>query len=112
MRSTAHGERTLGGRRSLILAACGHGPETVIDAVRRVSDERYASLIISTAHRAKGREWDTVQIAGDFREPKKDPEKPEELPEISPPKAMLAYVAVTRANSRLTAPGWPGSTTR
>ena len=40
-----------------------HGPETIIDAVRRLSDERYASLIISTAHKAKGREWDTVRIA-------------------------------------------------
>jgi AAA domain/UvrD-like helicase C-terminal domain len=78
-----------------------HGPETIIDAVRRLSDERYASLIISTAHKAKGREWDTVRIAEDFREPKKNPEKPDELPKISPPEAMLAYVAVTRAKLTL-----------
>ena len=78
-----------------------HGPETIIDAVRRLSDERYASLIISTAHKAKGREWDSVRIADDFREPKKDPEKPDELPKISPPEAMLAYVAVTRAKLTL-----------
>ena len=31
------------------------------------------------------------------------------MPKISPPEAMLAYVAVTRAN-RPTGPGWPGST--
>ena len=78
-----------------------HGPETIIDAVRRLSDERYASLIISTAHKAKGREWDTVRIVEDFREPKKNPEKPDELPKISPPEAMLAYVAVTRAKLTL-----------
>jgi superfamily I DNA/RNA helicase len=78
-----------------------HGPETIIDAVRRLSDERYASLIISTAHKAKGREWDTVRIADDFREPKKDPERPDKLPQISPPEAMLAYVAVTRAKLTL-----------
>ena len=78
-----------------------HGPETIIDAVRRLSDERYASLIISTAHKAKGREWDSVRIADDFREPKKNPEKPDELPQISPPEAMLAYVAVTRAKLTL-----------
>ena len=78
-----------------------HGPETIIDAVRRLSDERYASLIISTAHKAKGREWDTVRIAEDFREPKQDPDRPGELPKISPPEAMLAYVAVTRAKLTL-----------
>jgi superfamily I DNA/RNA helicase len=78
-----------------------HGPETIIDAVKRLSDERDASLIVSTSHKAKGREWDTVQIATDFREPKKDPDKPDEMPEISPPEAMLAYVAVTRAKLTL-----------
>jgi hypothetical protein len=78
-----------------------HGPETIIDAVRRLSDERDASLIVSTAHKAKGREWDTVQIAADFREPKKDPDKPDQQPQISPSEAMLAYVAVTRAKLTL-----------
>jgi hypothetical protein len=78
-----------------------HGPEVIMDAARRLSDERYASLIVSTAHKAKGREWDTVQIAGDFREPKKDPEKPDEPPKIPRDEAMLAYVAVTRAKLTL-----------
>jgi hypothetical protein len=78
-----------------------HGPEVIMDAARQLSDERYASLIVSTAHKAKGREWDTVQIAGDFREPKKNPEKPDEPPEIPRDEAMLAYVAVTRARHAL-----------
>ena len=42
-----------------------------------------------------------MQIAGDFREPKKYPDKPDELPKISPAEAMLAYVAVTRAKLTL-----------
>lgn len=42
-----------------------------------------------------------MQIAGDFREPRKDPDKPEELPKINPAEAMLAYVAVTRAKLTL-----------
>jgi hypothetical protein len=80
-----------------------YGPETIIDAVRlrHLSDERYASLIISTAHKAKGREWDSVRIAGDLREPRKDPEKPDELPQISPPEAMLA---APRIKSRMNTP--------
>jgi hypothetical protein len=77
------------------------GPEVIMGAARQLSDERYASLTVSTAHKAKGREWDTVQIASDFREPKKNPEKPGEPPEIPPAEAMLAYVAVTRARHTL-----------
>jgi superfamily I DNA/RNA helicase len=73
-----------------------HGPEAIIGAAKRLSDERYADLVISTAHKAKGREWDSVRIADDFRQPKKNPDKPDELPAISPAEAMLAYVAVTR----------------
>lgn len=78
-----------------------HGPETIIDAVKGLADERYANLVISTAHKAKGREWDAVRIGDDFREPKKDPQRPDELPEINPTEAMLAYVAVTRAKLTL-----------
>jgi UvrD/REP helicase N-terminal domain/UvrD-like helicase C-terminal domain len=68
-----------------------HGPEVVIETVDRMVDERYADVVISTAHKAKGREWDQVRIAGDFQEPK----------EISPAELMLAYVAVTRAKLAL-----------
>ncbi len=78
-----------------------HGPEAIIDAVRHLTDERYADVVISTAHKAKGREWNSVQIASDFRKPKSNPERPDELPEINPAEAMLAYVAVTRAKLTL-----------
>jgi superfamily I DNA/RNA helicase len=46
----------------------------------------YLGLKKETAHKAKGREWETVRIAGDFRKDK-----------VSREEAMLAYVAVTRA---------------
>ena len=90
-----------------------HGPEVIMDAARGLSDERYASLIISTAHKAKGREWDTVQISSDFREPRKKKDdvaglgglhlddEDGEQPEIRRDEAMLAYVAVTRARQIL-----------
>lgn len=72
-----------------------HGPERVIETMDRLSEERHAHVIVSTAHRAKGREWDRVRIATDFREPK-DPDA-----SVSPAEAMLAYVAVTRARKVL-----------
>jgi len=72
-----------------------HGPEPVIQVMDRLVPEERAELVVSTAHKAKGREWPTVRIAGDFREPKG------EQASISRPEAMLAYVAVTRARHLL-----------
>lgn len=69
-------------------------PEVVIQAVDALVPESEAEIIISTAHKAKGREWPTVKIATDF-------ERPEEGQKIEPAEARLAYVAVTRAQQTL-----------
>jgi hypothetical protein len=72
-----------------------HGPELVIETMDRLVPEPGADLVVSTAHKAKGREWPTVRIAADFREPKG------EQPSVPRSEAMLAYVAVTRARQVL-----------
>jgi hypothetical protein len=72
-----------------------HGPELVIDVMDRLVPEQSAELVVSTAHKAKGREWPTVRIAADFREPKG------EQASLARSEAMLAYVAVTRARQIL-----------
>ncbi len=72
-----------------------HGADTLIATMNRVCDEADAQLVVSTAHKAKGREWNRVQIASDFRAPRKTEDDPD--PEINPEEARLAYVAVTRA---------------
>ena len=65
----------------------------------RLADERYAEVVISTAHKAKGREWDSVKIGSDFRQPAAGEDgKPGRVPRG---EAMLAYVAVTRAKKTL-----------
>lgn len=76
-----------------------HGPDVVIDTVDRLTDERYADVTLSTAHKAKGREWDSVKIASDFREPKPDDDG--NPGNVTPEEAMLAYVTVTRAKLTL-----------
>ncbi|MDX3577719.1 UvrD-helicase domain-containing protein [Streptomyces sp. FL07-04A] len=82
-----------------------HGPDAILAAVDELTDESSADVTVSTAHKAKGREWPTVKIADDFPEPKdtdqNDPQgRP--IPEpVSDTDARLAYVAVTRARSRL-----------
>jgi superfamily I DNA/RNA helicase len=76
-----------------------YGAEVVIDIVDRLSSEEAAEVVVSTAHKAKGREWASVRIASDFPEPRRSHNgQPAEVPRAD---AMLAYVAVTRARQAL-----------
>ena len=75
-----------------------HGPEQILRVVGGLVDEASADVIVSTAHKAKGREWNRVRIAGDFREPRVDSLGRARLVKD---ELMLAYVAVTRAREVL-----------
>lgn len=82
-----------------------HGTEALLHALDQLSPEGSAEVTVSTAHRAKGREWASVRIADDFTGPD-DLDEPGEdgtpLPgPVDPDEARLAYVAVTRARSLL-----------
>ncbi|SOE08994.1 UvrD-like helicase C-terminal domain-containing protein [Streptomyces sp. 2323.1] len=82
-----------------------HGTDAILTAVNQLTDERQAQVIVSTAHRAKGREWPSVRIAGDFPPPRDSDEvddagRPIPRP-IDDAEARLAYVAVTRTRTRL-----------
>lgn len=64
------------------------------------TDERDAEITISTAHKAKGREWDVVRLAGDFKDPflyNKKTQKWEAMEE----ERNLLYVAATRARKAM-----------
>lgn len=65
------------------------GAETILNALENMPKERDADVVICTAHKSKGLEWNRVRLAGDFPEQPKD----EEL--------RLLYVAVTRARLEL-----------
>lgn len=70
----------------------------VIDAVKGLVLEGQARVTVSTAHKAKGLEWETVRVADDFvpkvgKDGENEPPTPEDL--------MLNYVTVTRAKLRL-----------
>jgi hypothetical protein len=82
-----------------------HGPDAILTAVEELTDESTADVTVSTAHKAKGREWPTVKIADDFPEPKDADQQTDQscpVPElVSDTDARLAYVAVTRARHRL-----------
>jgi hypothetical protein len=67
----------------------------------RVSnDTRVPDVIVTTAHRAKGLEWDNVIIADDFKEPKENP-KTKEMEFPSEEEFRTSYVALTRAKKML-----------
>ncbi|MBL3666926.1 ATP-dependent helicase [Streptomyces sp. M2CJ-2] len=81
-----------------------YGPDAILAAVSQLAEEAHADVTVSTAHKAKGREWPTVRIGNDFPQPKDtDPGAPTagQTPEVSNTDARLAYVAVTRARHRL-----------
>lgn len=71
-----------------------HGPDAILRATERLSSEEGAELIVSTAHKAKGREWDSVRIGPDFKVPKDGGVPPKD-------EMMLNYVAETRARFAL-----------
>lgn len=85
--------------KSIVHLVDTYGPDTIIQAVERLADERDAKVTVSTAHKAKGREWDRVRIGNGFSAPGIDEDgiqRPIRLDE-----ARLAYVAVTRARRLL-----------
>jgi len=62
----------------------------IVAALGNMPSEREADVVISTAHKAKGREWGAVQLAGDFPPGTS-----------SPDELRLLYVAMTRAKRDL-----------
>lgn len=68
-----------------------YGVDLIIKALDKMPrSEVNSDLVVSTAHKAKGREWDRVQLAGDFTLP-----NGQVAP--SPADVRLLYVACTRA---------------
>ncbi len=67
-----------------------YGTDTIREALEHVTAEARAEVIVSTAHKAKGREWPSVRLAGDFPDPSK-----------SDDELRLLYVAATRAREEL-----------
>ncbi|MEE1943019.1 UvrD-helicase domain-containing protein [Streptomyces sp. TRM 70361] len=86
---------------AVALAGGGQALRALAHAADCLIDERHAEVTVSTAHKAKGRQWTTVRIADDFAPPPDQEETDENgrpLPgPIDDTEARLAYVAVTRA---------------
>jgi hypothetical protein len=67
-----------------------NGVDTVLAAADNKITEDEADVTVSTAHKSKGREWDSVRLAGDFPSNR-----------MSDSEYRILYVAVTRARKVL-----------
>lgn len=89
--------------RSFVGIVQAYGEASLIQKLRSVSrEESGADLIVSTGHRAKGREWDSVTLFSDF-EPRLDKSVPPKQV-LNAEEARLLYVAATRARELLVVP--------
>ena len=76
-----------------------HGENKLWPAAKNShDDENSADVVLSTAHEAKGREWDSVRLAADFANSRTNADQADVEAD-----ARLFYVAVTRAKSLLAA---------
>lgn len=74
-----------------------HGHNKLWAAVKGVTaNEQDANIILSTAHKAKGREWDSVRLTTDFAST-----RPEQNHADCEAEVRLFYVAMTRAKKLL-----------
>lgn len=83
----------------LVKLADRFGGARMAMAIKNMVPEHAASQIYSTAHKAKGREWDSVAIGADFA-PRRDKDT-DEIQKPSVSERRLQYVAVTRAQMEL-----------
>lgn len=76
-----------------------HGVGRIYYALKgSVKEEAHADIVISTAHKAKGRQWESVKIANDFGSVNS------ESGPIPDEEIRLFYVAITRAKIKLVIP--------
>ena len=77
--------------RLMVKLVTDFGAEKIRDALKDMPKEENADVVVSTAHKSKGREWDTVKLGPDFPLANK----------MSDADRRLLYVAATRAKLAL-----------
>lgn len=77
------------------------GEKQLMWALNRTVDEEKADVVISTAHKSKGREWKSVRLMDDFLR-SSPADKKSDGPD--PAEMRLLYVALTRAKESLEVP--------
>lgn len=86
--------------KSMVKLVDEYGSKQLKNALNALSDPKDADYVISTAHKAKGLEWQNVQLDNDFNYDIDNGQL-----NISPEELRLLYVACTRAKSTLNTHG-------
>lgn len=85
------------------------GERQLMWALGRTVDEDRADLVLSTAHKAKGREWNRVRLMDDFLKSRparaETPESRKKQEQEEAAELRLYYVATTRARQVIELPG-------
>ena len=90
------------GLRTFVRLVDDYGEYFLIDSLTRMnSSEKDASLILSTVHKAKGRQWNRVLVNDDFTIMNKSKNGKQEFNEA---EVRLLYVALTRARKSVQIP--------
>ncbi len=83
------------GLRTFVTLVEDYGEQFLIDSLTRMNaSEHDATLILSTVHKAKGRQWNHVQVLNDFSITSKSRNG---KTTYNPAEVRLLYVALTRA---------------
>jgi hypothetical protein len=79
------------------------GERQLMWALGRTVDESHSDLVISTAHKAKGREWKTVRLMDDFvkSRARRKNEAQNGTSAYDPAELRILYVAFTRAREAI-----------
>ncbi len=100
--------------KSLVNLVQEHGASPMLSAIARCEQtEATAQVVCSTAHRAKGREWQYVHLDPDFeqgfiRAGQSTGKSPEAVREAKDAEARLLYVGITRASHAVSLPATIG----
>lgn len=90
-------------QKTLVMLVNAHGADQLLEVLKHVeSKEQTATIALSTAHKAKGREWSNVELAEDFHIPSATASPLE--PPLPREELRINYVAVTRAQESLRLP--------
>ena len=82
--------------RTLVSLVETYGTDQILALKHSLTEnEDDADVVVTTGHKAKGKEWHSVLIGADFAPRESDPEAGDE-PLFTRTQAMLAYVAITR----------------
>lgn len=100
LRSYVENDADGGDLATLVKLVENNDSTKLLNALNSCVTEAQADVTISTAHKAKGREWNSVKIGADFSIVKEDPTTGNRS-EMGRPEQMLAYVALTRAEVTL-----------